>query len=82
MSKDRGAFESDTLHRLCVEAARYWVIESYLRTGKLPATETRYAYSGGPHDIGWGNAPGPDDPELKPLRYKRVKITLTVEDTV
>lgn len=70
----RDAFTTDTMHRLMVEVARIWVIDSVLRTGSLPATETRYAVS-----FDWGNAPGPDDGH-KPLRGKRVKMTFEVED--
>lgn len=76
----RPAFESDTLHRLTVEAARFWVIEHFLRTKQLPTRETRFAYASGPHGFDWGNAPGHDDPDTKPLRYKRVRITFEVED--
>ena len=77
----RGAFESDTVHRLAVEAARFWVIEHWLRTKTLPhEPETRFVYADGPHGIGWGNAPGPDDADLKPLRYRRIRVTFEIED--
>ena len=77
----RPAFASDTLHRLLVEASRYWVIESVLRSGDLPKDETRFAYANGPHGFGWGNAPGDESDGIKrPLRGKRVRITLEIED--
>jgi len=28
--------------------------------------------------IDWGNPAGPDDPELQPLRRKRIEVTLRV----
>lgn len=82
MSKqDRGAFETDTFHRMLVEAARYWVIEAWLRSQELPRSETRYVYPDGPPaSMDWGNSPGPDDPTMKPMRGKRVSITIKVED--
>lgn len=75
----RSAFASDTFHRVMVEAARIWVIESVLRTGSLPVSETRFCYANGPHGFDWGNAPGPDGPD-KPLRNKRVRVTFEIED--
>jgi hypothetical protein len=80
MKKDRGAFESETFHRMLVEAARYWLIEFFLRRKKLPEREVRYVYANGPNGIGWGNAPGPDDPDMKPLRGKRIRVTIEIED--
>ena len=78
---DMGAFEKDTLYRQIVEAARYWVIEHQLRTGQLPEPMTYYAYSDGPRGFDWGNPPGVDDDGLeRPLRRKRVTITLSIED--
>lgn len=82
MSKrtDRGPFETDTFHRMLVEATRYWVIEKYLRDKVLPTTETRYVYADGPVGMDWGNAPGAYDADLMPLRRKRISVTLSVED--
>lgn len=80
MKKDRGAFETETLHRLLVEAVRFWVIEFFLRRKKLPEKEVRYVYADGTMGIGWGNSPGPDDPKFRPLRMKRIKITVEIED--
>lgn len=77
----RAAFISDTFHRVMVEAARIWVIESVLRTGELPESETRFCYANGPHGFDWGNAPGPDgSPGHRPLRGKRVRVTFEIED--
>lgn len=78
MSEAMSAFLRDTLHRMCVGAARFWVIEHHQRTGELPDKSVWYAYADGPVGFGWGNAPGPDDPVDKPLRGKRVRITLEV----
>lgn len=80
MSQDRGVFETETLHRMMVEAVRYWCIETFLRRKRLPIREVRYVYSDGPVGIDWGNAPGPDDPDTKPLRGKRIKITIEIEE--
>lgn len=77
--KKPSAFEGDTTYRLLVEAVRHWVISWFLASTKLPETAVFYVYSGGPNGIDWGNAPGPDDPGLKPLRYKRIKVTLEIE---
>ena len=79
---ERQAFITDTFHRVMVEAARIWVIESVLRTGQLPESETRFCYADGPHGFDWGNAPGPDDPATKPLRGKRVRVTFEIEEQV
>lgn len=76
----RDAFTTDTFHRLLVEAARVWVIECYLRTGELPEPETRYIYANGPVGIDWGNEAGPDDPKQKPLRRKRICVSIYIED--
>jgi hypothetical protein len=78
MKKERGSFETETLHRMLIEAVRYWVIEWFLRTKKLPAKEIRYVYSGGTVGIGWGSATGLDDPNT--LRGKRIKVTIEIED--
>ncbi len=80
MSEVRIAFETETFHRMLVEAVRFWVIEFFLRRNKLPEKEVRYVYADGPMGIGWGNAPGPDDLQYKPLRKKRIKITVEIED--
>ena len=81
MEADRGALESDTLHRMLVEAARYWVVEHHQRTGQLPEEEIRFAYAGGSCGFDWGNPPGLGvHPRDAPLRGKRVRITLEIED--
>lgn len=56
------------------------MIEHWLRTKTLPTENTVWVYADGPKGIDWGNAPGPDDPELKPLRYKRIVVTLSIEE--
>jgi hypothetical protein len=77
----KGAFEKDTLYRLIVESTRYWVIEHYLRRGCLPDETTFFAYANEPNGFDWGNPAGPDDDgQLRPLRGKRVRITLAIED--
>lgn len=79
--KQASAFERDTLHRMAAGTARYWVIGEWLRNHRLPDKATLFAYAGGPGGFDWGNPPGlQDDPQLQPLRYKRVRITLEIED--
>lgn len=73
-------FEKDTLYRLLVEASRFWLIGHFLRTHALPDPAVYFVYANGPNGLDWGNEPGPDDPQLKPLRRKRVRITLEIED--
>jgi hypothetical protein len=78
--EQKGAFEKETQHRMLTEAARYWVIEHYLRTGKLPDEPAVYfAYPNGPVSFDWGNPPGPDNGTQK-LRGKRVRITMEIEN--
>lgn len=75
------AFERDTIHRLATEAARYWLLTHYLANHELPPRGVWFAYPGGcPAAIDWGNAPGPDDPETKPMRGKRVRVTFEIEN--
>ena len=75
------AFEKDTLYRLLVESTRFWVIANWLENHELPKQTTFYTYPGGPLGFDWGNAPGPDDEAIeRPLRGKRVRITLEIED--
>lgn len=75
------AFEKDTLHRMLSGAARYWVINHYLHKLRIPESAAVYfAYPNGPAGFDWGNALGPDGPD-KPLRGKRVRITLEIEDS-
>lgn len=80
MDEHMGAFERDTLHRILAVAARYWVIEHHQRAKQLPKRVTFFAYAEGPAGMDWGNSPGPDDAELRPMRGKRVRITLEIED--
>jgi len=82
-AREMGAFEKETGYRLMVEAARYWLIEHFLRTGKLPDPQTYYAYANGPNGFNWGNPPGPPGDGLdqdRPLRGKRVVIRFSIED--
>lgn len=67
---EQGSFEKDTLWRMCAQAARYWVIEHFLRTKELPdkpAVFFGYSVSG----IDWGQ---------EVLRGKRIKVTIEIED--
>lgn len=75
------AFERDTIHRLATEAARVWLVSHFLATKSLPDTQTYFAYPDGlGASLDWGNAPGPDDPDTKPMRGKRVRVTFEIED--
>ena len=74
------AFERDTSHRLITEAARHWCISHALATGDVPERGVFFAYPDGPVGFMWGNAPGPDNPAVKPLRGKRYRITIELED--
>ena len=80
MQRETTAFSRDTTYRLLVEAVRYWVISHWLATQRLPNNGQFWIYGTGQNGIDWGNAPGPDDPDLKPLRGKRIKVTMTIED--
>lgn len=75
------AFERETIHRLATEAARYWLLTHFLAQQRLPVKGTWFAYPSGPGaSIDWGNPPGPDDPDLQPLRGKRIRVTFEIED--
>ena len=64
------SFERDTLWSMCCQAARYWLVGHFLRTGKLPQQKAVFwAYP--ERGIDWGK----DE-----LRGKRVRITIEVED--
>lgn len=45
---EMGAFEKETLYRMIVEAARFWVIEHHQRTGELPEATVKFVYPSGP----------------------------------
>lgn len=78
---DNGSFERDTLMRMLAEAVRYWLVGHFLRRQRLPEENTFFVYANGPNGIDWGNAPGPTgDGMLRPLRGKRVRITLSIEN--
>ena len=78
---DPTAFERETSYRLLVEAARHWCISGYLATHRVPSRGVFYAYPAGPSAcFDWGNPPGPNDPTTQPLRGKRYKITIELED--
>ena len=72
------AFLRDTLYRMCVGAARLWLIGRHLRTGELPAAVTIWAYPNArSNSFDWGdNQDGPRGP----MAGKRVRIQMTVED--
>lgn len=75
-----GAFEKETVYRLLTEACRMWVVSTHLETGKLPKFVTYWVYgNGAPINIGWGDAGGPPS-ENTPMRGKRIRVTLEVED--
>ena len=79
-AKQLSAFDRDTIHRLLNEASRYWVVQTFLSSGELPAgIKTWWAYPDGPISFDWGNAPGPKT-KYTPLRGKRVRITLELEN--
>ena len=80
ITEERSSFITDSFHRVTTEAARIWVIDSVLRTGKLPAPEVRFFYANGSHGFDWGNPPGPNDPYQQPLRGKRVRVTFEIEE--
>ena len=74
------AFESEIVYRLAVELARTWVIAHYLAHGTLPNDAILYAYPRGPEAaIDWGDGTMSAE-DCRPLRDKRVAVTLTVED--
>jgi len=82
-AREKGAFENETLYGLLIGAARYWVIEYFIRTGKLPHPDTFYAYANGPTGFNWGDPPGPagdGSDQNRPLHGKRVVIRLSIED--
>ena len=77
------AFERSTTYRLCVEAARHWLLTHYLARHELPeGTKKFWVYPNGPEAcLDWGNAPGPlNDGSPHPLRGKRIAVTFTVEE--
>ena len=67
----RGAFESDTFHQMLTLAARYWLIEHFLRAQDIPMeSETRFFYPF-EESINWG----------KDVREnKRIRVTIEIED--
>lgn len=76
-----GAFERETIYRLVVEACRVWVVGTFLSLKRLPKKAKLWIYSNGPlHSIDWGNSPGPDDPDIRPMRYKKIQVTLEIID--
>lgn len=78
-SGDRGAFESATIHRIATESVRVWIIEHWLRTQTLPQPEVMFVYPRGPQSLEWGAADGSPD-EFAPLRGKRIRVTLEIEN--
>ena len=79
---DVGPFEKETTYRLLVEVCRHWVVSWWLTHKALPERPAVFwVYSGGSNGIDWGNPPGlKDDPELQPLRRKRIRVTIEIED--
>ena len=83
LMSELNAFERDTMHRLATEAARYWLLTHYLANHELPERGVLFAYPDGcPVSMDWGNSPGPDDPDLRPLRGKRVRVTFEIDDII
>ena len=82
MSDDAGpnAFERETTYRLLVEAVRHWCITNYLTGGAIPEEAVFFAYANGPNGLDWGNAPGNGDGIPRPLRGKRYRITIALEE--
>ena len=87
-TSEKGAFDKDTLHRIVTEASRLWVVEHFLRTGRLPEELTMFAYPSGPVSMDWGNPTGgstnPHADACRPasavLHRKRVVVHFTLED--
>lgn len=81
LTEETTAFERDTLYRMAVEAARYWVVNHYLHKLRVPdEPATMFVYPSGPcAAMDWGNPPGTNNPDAV-LRGKRVRVTLTIED--
>lgn len=73
----RGRFETDTIWRMCCQVARYWVVEWFLRTQELPPKQTFYVY---PDNIDFGDDRRERDESLTPLRRKRIRVTIEIED--
>ena len=82
MTTEADAFVKDTRYRLLVEVSRYWLIEHWLRTHELPDEAVWFVYPNGPEAcLDWGNPPGRSEDGLsRPLRGKRIRITLSVEE--
>lgn len=82
---DVGAFEKDTTYRLLVEACRNWIVTWWLAHKSLPQQPAIFWIygNGATQSMDWGNSPGPDrtdDFEYRPLRRKRIKVTIEIED--
>jgi hypothetical protein len=75
-----GSFERETSYRILVEAVRHWCISNHLESGQVPVSGVFFVYADGPTGFDWGNAPGADDPATKPLRGKRYKVTIELEE--
>lgn len=80
---DVGAFEKDTTYRLLVEAVRHWLLARVLARKSLPSEPAVFwIYASrhpGRNSIDWGDAAGPPDPVNKPLRGKRIRVTIEIE---
>lgn len=80
-AEQQSALTNDTIYRLIVEASRLWLINHYLRTGKLPEENTYFIYPNGEISLDWGNPSGRDDgKKIRVLCGKRVCVTLSVEN--
>lgn len=64
---------------MMVEAVRYWLVENFLRTKKLPDKHVYFVYPHGEASLDWGDPPGSPQ-EFAPLRGKRIRVTLEIEN--
>lgn len=78
-SEERPSFMTDTIRRVASESARVWVVENFLRNGRIPRLTTFFAYPRGPGGFDWGESNGAYGTK-QPLKGKRVRITFEVED--
>lgn len=77
-------FENETLYRMLVEASRYWVVGEFLRNGDIPQKEcVLFVYANGLEAcLDWGDShvyTGKSS-DLRPMRGKRIRVTMEVED--
>jgi len=77
-TKNVSAFEASIVYRLAVELARTWVISHWLAKGSLPTDGMMWVYPRcADSAMDWGDDP---DGPFRPLKGKRVQVTLSVQD--